>query len=262
MARLSLSVMLVASILFCVGCNGVDAGKGQQIPVEVKKQEVIEPSYSLENTRETDLVEQVAVNRKAYRNSLEMLKNYYKKTGNNLKLDWVKKEISAFETMTQYDYIVEAGIAGPELQPKNSIAAADELYFDAIELEDRAGTLVLVKNEELLRQALNKYNQLIRQYPTSDKIDDAAYRAAGIYDYFKDYSIAVVYYKRSFQWNPEMPRPARFKAAYILDRKLRRKDEALSLYKEALDKDTLNESQEEFIEMRIPELEGEEKEIE
>lgn len=82
--------------------------------------------------------------------------------------------------------------------------------------------------------ALTKYNSLIRQYPNSDKIDDAAYRAAGIYDYFKDYEIALLYYQRAYQWDPDTPYPARFYAASLLDKKLHRRDEALQVYQEAV----------------------------
>ena len=86
----------------------------------------------------------------------------------------------------------------------------------------------------MLRVALEKFNQLIRDYPTSDKIDDAAYRMGDIYEYFKDYEIAALCYERTFQWNPDAPYPARFKAAQILDQRLHRRSEALDLYKEAV----------------------------
>jgi tetratricopeptide (TPR) repeat protein len=78
------------------------------------------------------------------------------------------------------------------------------------------------------------YTQLIRQYPTSDKIDDAAYQVAEIYESFKNYEIALLYYQRAYQWNPETPHPARFHAAVLLDKRLHRRDEALELYQEAV----------------------------
>ena len=56
----------------------------------------------------------------------------------------------------------------------------------------KARELIIITNEDMLRVALDKYNQLIRKHPPSDKIDDAAYRAAGIYEYFKDYTIAIL----------------------------------------------------------------------
>ena len=55
-----------------------------------------------------------------------------------------------------------------------------------------------------------------------------------IYEHFKDYTIAVLYYQRAYQWEPQTSYPARFKAAFILDERLHRRAEALQLYKEAL----------------------------
>jgi tetratricopeptide (TPR) repeat protein len=107
--------------------------------------------------------------------------------------------------------------------------------------------------------ALDKYNQLIKKYPTSNKIDDAAYKAGGIYEYFKDYSIAVLYYKRAYQWDPMTIHPARFRAAYILDRRLARRVEALELYEEAIKTEGRYEklvTWREFAEKRVKELSG------
>ena len=82
--------------------------------------------------------------------------------------------------------------------------------------------------------ALEKYNELIRKHPSSDKIDDAAYNAGVIQEYFKDYSIALLYYKRAFQWDPDTIHPARFRAARVLDKNLHRNAEALQLYQQAV----------------------------
>ena len=49
-----------------------------------------------------------------------------------------------------------------------------------------------------------------------------------------DYKLALLYYQRTYQWDPETSYPARFKAAFILDRQFHQRDEALKLYQEAL----------------------------
>jgi len=112
----------------------------------------------------------------------------------------------------------------------------------------------MLKDEELLRVALEKYGQLIRQYPTSDKIDDAAHEMAGIYEHFRDYTIALKYYQRTYQWDPETPYAARFKAASILDKKLHRRAEALELYQEAVIKEAQYDEWKMFAEDRIEDL--------
>ena len=121
---------------------------------------------------------------------------------------------------------------------------------------------MVVKDEALLKKALDKYNQLISKYPKSDKIDDAAFRMAGIYEYLKDYTNAVKNYQRTYQWNPQTPTAARFKAAYLLDTQLGRRAEALQIYQEALSKITKSDEHRQwvaFAEQRVKELTGEVK---
>ena len=94
--------------------------------------------------------------------------------------------------------------------------------------------LPYVKNSNTLRLALNKYSLLIKRYSTSDKIDDAAFQAGYIHEHFKEYSIALTYYQRAYQWDARTPHPARFRAAYILDKRLHRKADAIEMYEQAL----------------------------
>ena len=156
--------------------------------------------------------------------------------------------------MPQYNYIIGAIVAGPNLKASDSIAMANYMYQDAVRLEKKAGRLIVIKHEDRLRMALEQYNQVIRKHPTSDKIDDAAFRAAGIYEHFKDYTIALLYYQRTYQWDPETIHPARFKAAYILDMYLHRRAEAMQLYQQVLKKGGLSKERKEFIEERIAEF--------
>jgi tetratricopeptide (TPR) repeat protein len=240
---------LVLSFLCGVlaGCYAVDSGKSQLLPSPMKTVSVVEAG-------EADIIEQMTVNRLAYRQYLESLVAHYKKTGDNMKLRWAESEMKKLNKIPQYNYIVEASVAGPSLKAKDSINMANYMYDEAYRLEKVAKRLMLIIDENLLRVALDKYNQVIRQYPTSDKIDDAAYRAGGIYEYFKDYTIALLYYQRTYQWDPATIHPARFKAAYILDEYLHRRAEALPLYQQALQKENLGKENKEFVEKRIAEL--------
>ncbi len=233
MARIVLTAVLIVLLNVLAGCGGADKGKGRLIATSAKKY-----SYTGEakvsQKEEIDTVEQMAVNRQAYRQGLQLLIDYYNKVGNNMKLQWAKKELAALNAMPQYKYIIEAEVAGPNLKAATAIPEADELYGDAVRLEKQGNRLIVIKDNDLLRLALDKYNELIKKHPSSDKIDDAAYRAGKIYEYFKDYSIALIYYKRTYQWNAETTYPARFKEAYILDQRLHQRAEALELYQKAL----------------------------
>jgi tetratricopeptide (TPR) repeat protein len=262
MARIVLTAALISLSGLLIGCQGVDSGESQLMPVPAAQ-----PPWSAEAVKagqagESDIVEQVAINRQAYQQGLEMLVDYYKKTGNNMKLTWAKKELAELKNIPQYDYIIEAGVAGPDLKASNSIAEADYMFWEAQRLEKKAKKLIIVKNENLLRLALDKYNQLIRKHPSSDKIDDAAYRAAGIYEHFKDYTIAVLYYKRVYQWDPNTNYPAMYKQARILDENLHRRAEALQLYQQVVKQEGLKSDYKEFAERRIKELTKSEEELE
>lgn len=247
MARIVLTISLIVLSIVLVGCHGVDSGHSQLLPVTMKSVPVVEAG-------EADIIEQMTVNRLAYRQYLESLVEHYKETGNNMKLRWAKDELERLDEMPQYNYIIEASLAGPELRARDSIAIADYMYDEAYRMEKRCRFLFFV-HEDNLRLALGKYNQLIRKYPTCDKIDDAAYRAAGIYEYFKDYTIALLYYQRAYQWNPDEIYPAMFKAAYILDEYLHRRGEALGLYQQVIKKKgMMSDKRRQFVEERITAL--------
>ncbi|MDD5459840.1 MAG: hypothetical protein PHF37_10665 [Phycisphaerae bacterium] len=253
MARMIKIVLVLALLNVITGCKTPNSGESQLllIPKQAPAQIEITPDMG-----EADLIEQMAVNRRAYRESLQTLVGYYNSTGNNMKLSWAQKELSALNDIPQYKYIIEAVIAGPELKATEDILEANYMYDDAYRTEKEAKSLLVYVDEELLRLSLAKYDKLIRKHPSSDKIDDAAYRAAGIFEYFKDYAIALIYYQRAYQWNPETTVPARYKAARILDSQMARRDEALELYREALAKEKLNGDQTVYVNRRIKDLTG------
>jgi len=232
MARIVLTAVVIVLLNVLVGCQGVDSGRGQRLPARTMTSLGSAGVVNIAKAGETDFVEQIAVNRQAYRQGLELLIKYYTKTGNNMKFKWAKEELAALDSIPQYKYIVEPETAGPNLRASASIPEADDFYEDALQLEKEAG--VLLKNNDLLRLALDKYDRIIRQHPSSDKIDDAAFKAGEIYEYFQDYSIALLYYKRAYEWDPDTIHPARFRSARILDKRLHRNAEALKLYREAI----------------------------
>jgi len=234
MARIVLTAVVIVLLNVLVGCQGVDSGRGQLMPARTRTTIGSAGVVDIAKAGETDFVEQIAVNRQAYRQGLELLIKYYTKTGNNMKFKWAKEELAALDSIPQYKYIIEAVTAGANLRASTSIPEADELYRDALELQQKAGVLLIAKDNELLRVALDKYDRLIRKYPSSDKIDDAAYKAGEIYEYFQDYTIALLYYERAYQWDPDTTHPARFRSARILDKRLHRNAEALELYREAI----------------------------
>jgi tetratricopeptide (TPR) repeat protein len=257
MARIVCTGTLIVLLSVLVGCRGVDKGQGQLLPRDARQSLGPGGSVKIADASEVDIIEQMAINRQAYRQGLELLAGYYMRTGNNMKLQWAQKELAALNTMPKYNYIIEANVAPANLKVSASIPEADDLYYDAVQLDRDAGVLPLLKNENQLRLALEKYNDLIKKYPSSDKIDDAAYKAGVIYEYFKDYTIALLYYKRAYQWDPDTIYPARFSAARVLDKNLHQNDEALQLYQQAVKTEGQFEKYrewKEFAERRIREM--------
>jgi tetratricopeptide (TPR) repeat protein len=254
MTRLILTVNLLALMIALCGCTKSDSGRGQLIAEKMRRATDRHAVIEAAKDKEVDIIEDMSLHRRAYRQSLEALIKYYRKTGNYMKREWARKELNALDAVPQYKYIIEAAVAGPDLTASEEIPEADDLYFEGQVIEDEARRLVLIKSSEKLRIALDRYNQIIRQYPTSDKIDDAAFRAGKIYEEFKDYSIALIYYQRTYQWDAETVYPARYRAARVLDDKLHRRAEALELYIQALKYDALSTSQREFIQERVAEL--------
>ena len=234
MARIVLSAAIIVLLSVSLGCQQADSGRGMRIPSQGTSATGSVGSVTLSQAGETDIVEQIAINRRAYRQGLELLIRYYNRTGNNMKLKWANEELTALDLIPQYKYIIVAETLESNLRASTSIPEADDLYQDALKLEEEAKALLIGKNNDKLREALDKYDRLIRSYPTSDKIDDAAFNAGVIYEDFKDYSIALLYFKRAYQWDPETPHPARFRSARILDKRLHRNAEALEVYREAL----------------------------
>ena len=256
MAKTFLTAVLIVLLSVLVGCARVDSGRSQVAPAYPGQGPVV----SIADAGETDIVEQIVLNRQAYRQGLKLLEKYYTRLGNSMKLEWVQKELAGLDSVIQYNYIVEAeGKVG--LKADTAIPEADALYEEAVNLENSAGAMPFLKDEKVLRMALNKYNQLINKHSSSDKIADAAFRAAGIYEYFKDYTLAVLYYKRVYQWDRYTVLPAKYKAAYVLDRRLHQRAEALELYQQALKDEALAENYRDFAESRVIALTRSEEEM-
>ena len=235
MAKRICTVILIVSLYVLPGCQGPNSGTSRRLPPRTQPSLGRGNTLSLTKAGEIDIVEDVAASRQAYRQGLELLVRYYTKTGNNHKLDWAKSELHDLNVMRQYNYIV------PVVTPKTyrattTIPDADLLYEDARLQKERAEILSkAIVNKDGYRMALRKFEDVIKKYPNSDKIDDAAYMAGEISEYFKDYSIALEYYQRAYTWDPDTSHPARFKAARILDKHMHRNAEALELYKKAIE---------------------------
>lgn len=245
------TIMAMAMATLWTGCRNPRVTDVHLTDMELSR---IQQGVLMPDAREADYVEQLAAARQGYKKSLLDLIAYYESVGNATKLQWARTELKTFDQAMQYNYLMPGEWLPENLSALESIPEADQLYEEAMKLYRQSGGLLMVTNEALLRQSLHMFNQLFMDYPTSDKIDDAAYRAARIYEHLKNYELAAVLYQRTFQWNPETRYPARFRAAYILDRRLRMRADALALYKAAVEKESMYQNNTEYAIARIEQL--------
>jgi tetratricopeptide (TPR) repeat protein len=257
MTRIVVTAAVIALLTVLVGCQ-TNQGSSQRLPNRGVMPSTPLAIETVASADEIDLVEQLSSQRQAYRASLEKLVKYYDVSGNSSKLTWARTELQALDRIPQYRYII-GPVASADHKATERLQACDDMYAKAMETERKAGVLPVLKDEELLRAALSQYDELLSKYPNCDKIDDVAYRMAGIHEYFKDYTIALQYYQRAYQWDPATPYPARFKAAAILDWRLHRRAEALQLYQEAIVKESQHTELKASAERRIQDLSNSDK---
>lgn len=196
------------------------------------------PHADLERATEVNLVEQMATYRTRYRQQLNLLIQFYDRQGNQLKTSWASEELAAFQYGPQRAYLVVAEIAGSDLRATDDILEANLLYREGLEFfkQGRGNLGKLFTDKKKLYQARDKFNELITDYPTSHRIDDAAFQIGEIYNhYLKDYTTALLYYQRVWQWDAETTLPVRFWVAKIYDEQLRDRAKAIEYYQQAID---------------------------
>lgn len=179
---------------------------------------------------EVNAAKRVINARGEYRTSLEALRGLYANNGDNEKLKWVEDEIRQYHRVPKHAYVLDLDVPGPGLRAEQNIPAANELYRRAMEYKDRGFGSDYIDNQirsELLLQ------QLINQYPTSNRIGDSAYQLGDIYESkaYRQYRRAAAYFERSFQWNPNTQFDGRLRAARIHDKALNERGRAIELYK-------------------------------
>ena len=255
----ALCLIAAGSVAWLVGCNTDrlwEAARDRQIPRPQRSKQDL-PDIQVAETQEVDLVEQVLYHRKHYRQALTDLRDFYIDRGSYTKRKWAEYELADLGKVKPFKYILDAEIPASSLHASDSIAEADALYRRGLDLMERGGHGVpVLYREDLMRQALGVFTELISKYPTSDKIDDAAFCMGEIYkEYYKDQEpLAVKWYQRAYTWDPRTPQPARFQAAVVYDFRLHDRAKALELYHDVLKSEANNRSNSAFASRRIAEL--------
>jgi tetratricopeptide (TPR) repeat protein len=142
-----------------------------------------------------------------------------------------------FHRVPKAAYIMDLDVAGPGLRPDQNVPAANELYRKAMSYKGKGFGSDYQDN--LIRSEL-LFQQLLSQYPTSNKCSDSAYQLADIYEIRKppQYRRAAAYFERCVQWNPTTQYDARLRAARLYDRQLNERSKAVELYRAVLNYET------------------------
>jgi len=269
MSRTSLVITLSGLLaLGLVGCNVDRVSFGSRAPKDAPVENEPGKSSKLASAttgvdivpveaEEVDLVEAVLQNRADYHQSLTALRDYYKSHGYANKQSWADFELNGIKKVKAFRYIEEAEVPVSKLNPTESVAEADRLYEQGMELMRKGGHgTPLFYREKTMIQAADVLRDLIEKYPSSDKVDDAAFFLGEIH---KEYMpgqepIAVKWYERAWTWNAQTPHPARFQAAVVYDYRMHDRDRALELYKAVIAEESEIQSNVRFAQRRISEL--------
>jgi len=254
--------LLIPSLALVAGCNTDQMwsqGRTNQRLLAPRRASSNEktPDIQVAGAKEVDLVEQVLYHRDVYRKSLTALRDYYRERGYDSKRRWAQEELADLDKVRPFRYILDAEIPAPSLKPLHAIADADEYYRRGLDLMKKGGHGVpALYRQDLMEEALQVFVELITKYPTSDKIDDAAFLCGEIHkEYFQNHEpIAVEWYKRAYTWDAQTPHPARFQAAVVYDFRLHDRAKALELYHEVVSAKNQNKSNAAFASRRIYEL--------
>lgn len=196
---------------------------------------------SIEGADERVLVELTVSARKAWLTALDRLAQFYKAREHDLRYRLVHSIQRRFDPVYTYMYFLDAEIPGEDLSNDLVIPEADRLFNKAYQLyQDGKGLMrtFLTTDYQKQRQALALFRKLVYEYPRSTKIALSAYYIGEIYkEYFNEHLRAVHWYQRAWQWDPDVPEPARFQAATVYDYHLGEPEKALEFYRESIKRD-------------------------
>ncbi len=201
---------------FCMECKHKLSGNGSSI-----------------RHREELLVSELNASRESYRRSLVDLIQYYMDVGDHQRLTNSRKELKALNKVPQYKYFIKGPIPENVMSTEN-IEAANTLFHNGLVYKNSLN--ILNKRSNLLFAA-SRFEVIVKEYPESDKADDAAYELGGIYEtfYFKDYEASAYYYVKCYELNPNTDKPARYMAGRVYDIYLKDYDNARQNYERALE---------------------------
>jgi hypothetical protein len=185
-----------------------------------------------------ELVEKLLVVRRDYQKTLEELRGHYLAVGDLEHAKWAEEELIQFHRMAHHAFRLDLDVPPPTLHGTTNVPGANKLYTRALGFKDHGWGTDYIDNQ---RRAELLFQQILTQYPQSDRISDTAYQLGDLYESkaYKQYRRAAAYFERCYQWNPSSQFDARIRAARLYDRHLMDRQKAIEIYKDV----TLHETE-------------------
>ncbi len=217
-------------IVLCQGVGGVPATTTSSSNKDKDK----DKDKDKGSKKDVEMVERLLASRREYQITLENLRAHYIATGDIERARWAEEELLQFHRLTKQAYILELDVPPPTLQGIYNIPEANDLYRRAMTFKDK-GTFANDYTDNQRRAEL-LLQQLLSNYPTSDKISDAAYQLGDLYESkaYKMYARAAAYFERCFQWDTKTKLDARMRAAKLYETRLNDRGKAKDLYQEVV----------------------------
>lgn len=240
---------LLACLPCFTGCEGWDRKHDYSVVDVTPPAEDAEPDRNgkVRPAHFADMVEKMMETREVYLGEVKALQRAYLNAGDTVKANWCRRVAFQLEDVVNYPFLA----AGPaeqraEVMPEKDIPEADKIYDEALGIYKKVAAVPLAgalePNKDRARRALGLFKQVLRDYPTSDKVDECAFYCGEIYkEYLReedpDDELSVRYYQWAVALNPDSPLPARFQSAVVYDFRRHDRAKAIELYHQVMEKE-------------------------
>ena len=227
-------------------------------PIEWKGLKVAPPpTTSAADMRKALLIEKVIEARREYLRAAADLQAMYENRKDNVRFEHVRQMLERFNPVHTYLYYLEAEIPDATLRAEKTIVAADMAFDKAMKLYDEGTNLLKgvrpsARHKKRLA-ALTAFGDLLGKHRTSNKIGRCAFYIGQLYRHYDEWTRALVWFDRAWQWDPKVTEPTRYRAAELHDRRGDRK-KAVEYYRLSLKHETSHSQLMDYARRRIEEL--------